>query len=158
MADDALATLTPAEALGLRSNPDQVEAWLARHGLRDVPKGFFARVATLAFDAELDLERSDAARHQSARQTHANQRRPDIDRLVYMMEDLRDRLPRRLVEVHALCVEEGLSNAAAAERLGLSVSTVRSHLAKLRGIMRRNLHVKHRPRAELFGIARDAVQ
>lgn len=158
MADDPLATLTPAEALAMRGRPNRVDAWLARHGLSGPPKGFFARVATLAFEAELEQDRVDAARQQSARLSPANRHRPDLDRLAAMMDDLRDRLPRRLVEVHALCIDEGLSNAAAAERLGVSVSTVRTHLARIRGIMRRNMHVKLRSRAELFDLARGSAQ
>lgn len=152
--DDPLAALTPEVALALRGNPDRTEAWLREHGFTRTPRGFFGRLAALAFEAELAREQTEKAAAKQARLTHANRRRPDLERLAYMMEDLRDRLPPRPVEVFTLCVEHGMSNATAAEKLGISVSTVRTHLARLRAIMRRNLHVKHRPRGELLEIAR----
>jgi DNA-directed RNA polymerase specialized sigma24 family protein len=154
MDDDPLAALTPEVALAIRGNPDRTDAWLREHGFDRTPRGFHGRVARLAFEAEEERERMEKAAAQKARLTHANRRRPDLERLAYMMEDLRDRSPQRLVEVFTLCVEHGLSNAAAAEKLGVSVSTVRTHLARLRAIMRRNLHVKYRPRAELLELAR----
>jgi DNA-directed RNA polymerase specialized sigma24 family protein len=154
MEDDPLASLTPEEALAMGSDPDRKEAWLRAHGFSRPPPGFFGRVAALAFEGELARDQAEKAAAQVARLTHANRRRPDLERLAYMMEDLRHRSPQRLVEVFTLCVEHGMSNAAAAEKLGVSTSTVRTHLARLRAIMRRNLHVKYRPRAELLEIAR----
>jgi DNA-directed RNA polymerase specialized sigma24 family protein len=158
MDDDPLASLTPEEAFAMQSQPDGREIWLREHGFSRPPPGFFGRVAALAFEGELARDQAEKTAAQKARLTHANRRRPDLERLAYMMEDLRHRSPQRLVEVFVLCVEQGMSNAAAAEKLGISTSTVRTHLARLRAIMRRNLHVKYRPRAELLEIARLQAQ
>ena len=160
MEDDApwLAALTPAVALAIQGNPDRVDAFIREHKLYPLPRNFYGRLAALAFEGELARDDAEQQVAQQARLTHANRRRPDLQRLAYMMEDLRHRSPQRLVEVFTLCVEQGMSDAAAADKLGVSVSTVRTHLARLRAIMRRNLHVAFvyngRPREELLEIAR----
>lgn len=46
------------------------------------------------------------------------------------------RLPPRLREVAQLCLEDGMSLRACAERLGVSRETVRVHLRRLRALRR----------------------
>jgi len=137
----ALADLTPEEAAGLVGNDDAVERWLKRKGLTQAPPRFFGVIARLAFQVEEKQFDIAVARQRAARRSPANRRRRDLACLRFLVEKAGPSLPPRLRSVGHLCIVEGLSIAEAAKRLEIAPSTVRTHIKRLREIVRRNPHV-----------------
>jgi DNA-directed RNA polymerase specialized sigma24 family protein len=131
---DPLDELTPALAFALRSSEAELEAWLRRHDLSVPPRGFFGRIAALAYGHEEEQARRSTA---AARKTPANRRRRDLDELALFMEKNSDRLSSQTQQIYALCIGAGRPLREVAATLELSVPTVRYHLKRVREMVRR---------------------
>lgn len=138
-----LADVTPDEARLMVRSPERLQAWLTRMGISRIPAGFFGALASLSWIAEDAEYEATAAMQQAATRSAANSRRKDGEMLRTYVEASEGRLPSRLKQVFALCIEDGRTIAEVARALQISPSTVREHLRRLREVARR--HEAHRP-------------
>ena len=116
----ALEALTPRDADTLAMSPTLLAQWLDAHGVewhRSLMVFLFDRASEAQPAPVDDPRRADAAE-------------------LRVFAERAARLPPRLQQVAQLCLEDGLSLRACAERLGLSRETVRVHLRRLRALRR----------------------
>lgn len=116
----AIAALTPDQAWAL-SGSAALERWLAMHGLEWSPA-----ISTELMERAVDVDLRPPRDHPL---------RPDA-RALREFATRAASLPRRMREVASLCLDQGLSLRACAERLSISRETVRVHLRRLRALRR----------------------
>jgi|JI9StandDraft_1071089.scaffolds.fasta_scaffold277268_1 DNA-directed RNA polymerase specialized sigma24 family protein len=116
----AIAQLTPDEAWDLPPS-GYLDAWLEARGLDRSPQ-----ILTELMERALEVDSVRPRDHPRRRDAQAL--RDFVDRAAA--------LPYRLREVARLCLVEGLSLRACAERLGIARGTVRVHLRRLRALRR----------------------
>lgn len=121
----ALERLTVVEARAFEEDRGALMAWARGHGIPYVEalSEVMERVMEVV-EVRDDPRRKDAAA---------------LRAFVARVE----RFPPRIEQVVQLCLQEGLSLAACAARLGISRETVRVHLRRLRAMQRRAAARRH---------------
>lgn len=130
---------SPEEALDVLMDQAAFSQWLTEQGI-SYAEGR-KRLTELADEALADEAPAESRMLQRARAAHAERRvgdgaRDDVEQLCDFVENA-GRLPSRLLDVFHNCIVAGMTHRECAERLAIAPETVRSHLRRLRQLMRR---------------------
>jgi len=149
----------PQEAFDILVDPVAFHAWCTEQDLDacEARRRLNAIAEQMGADEEIVTPVLRQARRAHARRGHLAGGRSDVDELCAFVQ-IAAGLPARVKEAFRWCIIEGLSHAECAERMGISKETVRTHLRRLRILMRRcsvGVHGKTTPGSTHPGSWRD---
>lgn len=126
--------MSPEDAFDLLLDQVAFTYWLAAEGIsyREGRQRLSALASSATTDESRTLRQARAAHERRGKMCSG---RTDVEELCDFVETA-GRLPPRLRDVFQLCFVDGLTRREAAQRLGISIETVRAHLRRLRQLRR----------------------